>query len=80
MTPQITLGAASLMGSLLLATAAVRWAVSPAPVRGRHRREYGAAVPQQFVHCPTCKTTCAATVHGTALLCTEGGHVIGGEA
>jgi hypothetical protein len=49
---------------------------------GRHRapRVPGQLAPQEFVHCPTCKTTCAATVHGTALLCTEGGHVIGGEA
>lgn len=37
MIDRITLGAASLMGSLVVATAAVRWAVAPVPVRGRHR-------------------------------------------
>ena len=37
MIDRITAGAASIMGSLIVATAAARWAVSPAPARGRHR-------------------------------------------
>lgn len=49
--------------------------------RGRHRapRIPGQLVPQRFVHCPACGVETAATVHGTALLCTEG-HVIEGAA
>ncbi|KOV86103.1 MULTISPECIES: hypothetical protein [unclassified Streptomyces] len=78
MTPEITIGATSLMGALVLGTAAVRWAVRPAPVRGRHRREYGAAMVQQWTHCPACARQAAATVHGSVLRCTNG-HLIGGD-
>ncbi|MBX9392222.1 hypothetical protein K4749_01075 [Streptomyces sp. TRM72054] len=44
---------------------------------GLHR-PHAALVAQQFVHCPTCKVETAATIHGTALLCTEGHLVSGG--
>ena len=36
MIPEITIGAASLMGGLLVATAGVRWAIRPVS-KGRHR-------------------------------------------
>jgi hypothetical protein len=74
MIDRFTAGATSLV--VITAVLATRWAVSPTPARGRHRRAYGAAVPQQLVTCPTCGLT-GATVHGTALLCGEG-HTIGG--
>lgn len=74
MTSKITLGAAALMGALVVGTAAVRWAVSPAPARARHRRVHGAAAAQQWVDCPACARTSPATVHGTALRC-DAGHL-----
>jgi hypothetical protein len=36
-TPETTIGAASLMGGLITAVAMARWAVSPRRTRGRHR-------------------------------------------
>lgn len=79
MTPQITLGAASLMGSLVVATAAVRWAVRPVTERGRHRREYGAAAAQDFAYCLPCGAEVPVTVHGDLLVC-DNSHQIGGWA
>lgn len=41
---------------------------------GRHRasRQPGQLTRQEFVDCPTCQVSTAATRHGTALLCAEG--------
>ncbi|GHH29985.1 hypothetical protein [Streptomyces rubradiris] len=76
MTPAITLGAASLMGALVIATAAVRWAVRLAAARPRHAPVHGAVMVQQWTYCPTCGTTLPATVHGTTLRC-DAGHLVG---
>ena len=38
MIPEVTVGAASLMGALVFATGVVRWAVAPVAAPGRHRR------------------------------------------
>lgn len=75
MIPQITIGAASLMGSLIVATAAVRWAVRPVPAR----RAYGAAAPQDFAYCAQCRAEVPVIVHGDLLVC-DNGHQIGGWA
>lgn len=79
MIPQITAGAASLMGTLVVGSLMARWAVRPAPERGRDRREYGAAAVQDFAFCLPCGAEVPVTVHGDLLRCTEG-HQIGGWA
>ncbi|MFE0800124.1 hypothetical protein [Streptomyces sp. NPDC058812] len=49
---------------------------------GRHRRTPhlpGQLTMQRFAHCPTCGVETATTTHGTALLCTEGHTIPGGN-
>lgn len=49
---------------------------------GKHRgpRFPGQLASQEFVDCPTCQVSTAATRHGSALLCTEGHTVTTGES
>jgi hypothetical protein len=49
----------------------LRWAAQIVWPTGQHR-PHAAIVATRFVHCPVCGVETAATVHGTALLCTEG--------
>lgn len=86
MIPQITIGAASLMGALVLGTGLVRWAVTPPRSKGQHRatrvEEYVPAhvlVPalarQVFADCRGCQAEVPVTVHpGGARRC-DRGHV-----
>ncbi len=55
----------------------LRWAAQMVWPTGQHRPD-GALAGQQFVDCPTCQVSTAATVHGTTLLCAEGHLVAGG--
>lgn len=86
MTPQITIGAASLMAALVGATGLVRWAVTPPRSRGQHRarrRVAGEYVPghhlipalaeQAFADCLGCGAEVPVTVHpGGARRCDKG--------
>ncbi|WP_033307387.1 hypothetical protein RFN58_07130 [Streptomyces iakyrus] len=85
MIPQITLGAASLFGSLVVAVAALRWAVAPTRARNlaaRHRSVWplapGAVIVQAFAWCPTCSMDLPGTLHGTTFRCPHGHLVEGG--
>ncbi|MER5715776.1 hypothetical protein [Streptomyces sp. NPDC002132] len=60
MIPEVAVGAASLMGALVAATGLVRWAVTPAPARGRHR----AARRPVEVEVPASHLIPALAVHG----------------
>ncbi|MFD8234056.1 hypothetical protein ACFV20_19510 [Streptomyces sp. NPDC059696] len=48
---------------------------------GRHRaaRVPGQLTTQRFAFCPACEVETAATIHGSALLCTEGHTILGGN-
>lgn len=54
----------------------IRWAAQMVWPTGQHRPD-GALVGQQFVDCPVCEVSTAATVHGSAIRCTEG-HLVAG--
>jgi hypothetical protein len=81
----ITLGAAALLGALILATGLVRWAVWPTRQRNLARARSvwplapGAVITQAYAWCPVCRMdlpgTVHGTVHGTAYLCPHG-HLI----
>jgi hypothetical protein len=88
MIPEITIGAASLMGALVAATAVVRWAVRPvsASRHRAHRRPAEELVPARdlipafaggwptasFAHCVECRRTVPVVIHGTAHRCDAG--------
>jgi hypothetical protein len=67
--------AAALAGAITAAgVGAVGFARSWPTPSGRHRapRQPGQLTVQEFVDCPTCQVSTAATRHGTVLLCAEG--------
>ncbi|MGW5616215.1 hypothetical protein [Streptomyces sp. NPDC003877] len=79
MSDHITLGGASLLGSLVVAVAALRWAVAPTRARNVAARQAstwplapGAVIVQAFAWCPTCRMDLPGTVHGTSWRCPQG--------
>lgn len=85
MIPQITIGAASLMGALVLGTGLVRWAVTPPRQKGQHRASRSVYVPlaglmpawpePRFAYCSGCGSEVPVVVHpGGAHRC-DCGHV-----
>lgn len=63
MIPEITIGATSIFGTLILATAASRWAVTPPREPGRHRSGQAPSLPGTDVATCPCAPWPQMTTH-----------------
>ncbi|MGW2720800.1 hypothetical protein [Streptomyces sp. NPDC001492] len=84
MNDRITAGAAAVMGTLVAATAAVRWAVAPTrpaideddligpPTAYTTAFDHAPApICRSFAYCPNCRCTTAGSVNDNGWLCGE---------